>query len=60
MSASGLPANAFWMASIFLLGALRRALHVGEQHGDLLALACEGGLRWFLAAVRPFLTRHGL
>ena len=27
-----------------LLGQLHRALHVGEQHGDLLALAFEGGL----------------
>ena len=30
---------------IELLGQLHRALHVGEQHGDLLALAFEGGLR---------------
>ena len=28
-----------------LLGQLHRALHVGEEHGDLLALAFEGGLR---------------
>ena len=30
---------------IDLFGQLHRALHVGEQHGDLLALAFEGGLR---------------
>jgi hypothetical protein len=30
---------------IELLGQLHRALDVGEQHGDLLALAFEGGLR---------------
>ena len=29
---------------IELLGELHRALHVGEQHGDLLAFAFEGGL----------------
>ena len=28
---------------IDLLGELHRALHVGEQHRDLLALAFEGG-----------------
>ncbi len=30
---------------IELLGQLHRALHVGEEHGDLLALAFERGLR---------------
>jgi hypothetical protein len=32
----------FW---IELLGEVHRALHVGEQHGHLLALAFQGGLR---------------
>ena len=30
---------------IELLGQIHRALHVGEEHGHLLALAFEGGLR---------------
>jgi hypothetical protein len=30
---------------VHLLGQLHRALHVGEEHGHLLALAFEGGLR---------------
>ena len=28
-----------------LLGEIHRALHVGEEHGDLLALAFEGATR---------------
>ncbi len=32
------------LLGIELLGQLHRALHVGEEHGHLLALALEGGL----------------
>ena len=32
------------LLGVDLLGQLHRALHVGEEHGDLLALALEGGL----------------
>ena len=33
------------LLGVELLGQLHRALHVGEEHGHLLALAFEGGLR---------------
>ena len=33
------------LLGVDLLGQLHRALHVGEEHGDLLALAFQGGLR---------------
>src|SRR5439155_24469889 len=36
------PVPVFWVE---LLGELHRALHVGEEDGDLLALAFEGGAR---------------